>query len=109
MSVHIVPTTESHIPGFHAAVDVVSRERRYLVFLAAPPIEQSVAFVRGLLADGGVQYVAVTESRRARRSMKRNRTVKLNSKHVRSADRLEAQALRAGRTTLQAKACVAAP
>src|SRR4051812_16920044 len=62
MTVQILPTTESHIAGFAAAVDAISRERRYLGFLVGPPIEQSTAFVRTLLAGGGVQFVAISDS-----------------------------------------------
>lgn len=56
----IVPTAEEHIPGFHAAVDAVARERRYLGFVEAPPVEQTIAFVHGLLAGGGVQMLVLT-------------------------------------------------
>jgi len=37
-SVRIVPTAEFHIPGLHAALDEVAKERRYLAFLGAPAI-----------------------------------------------------------------------
>jgi ribosomal protein S18 acetylase RimI-like enzyme len=62
MAIRIVPTTEEYIASFHSAVDSVARERRYLGFLAAPPIEQTVSFIRRLLADGGVQMLAVTDA-----------------------------------------------
>src|SRR5262249_62087116 len=58
--VRIIPTLEQYIERFHAAVDVVARERRYLAFLEAPPLESTRAFMRRLLADGGVQMFAVT-------------------------------------------------
>jgi RimJ/RimL family protein N-acetyltransferase len=58
----IVPMTEDRIAGFHAVVDSVARERRYLAFIEAPPIDQTAAFVRGLLADGGVQMLALTDA-----------------------------------------------
>ena len=38
MSVDIASIREEHIEGYHAALDVVARERRYLSFLEAPPI-----------------------------------------------------------------------
>jgi RimJ/RimL family protein N-acetyltransferase len=62
VTVRIIPTAEPHISGFHAAVAAVARERRYLSFVVGPPIEQSTAFVRGLLASGGVQFVAVSDT-----------------------------------------------
>jgi ribosomal protein S18 acetylase RimI-like enzyme len=57
--VRIAPTTAEHIEGFHRCVDVVARERRYLGFVAGPPLAQSEAFVRMLLDGGGVQFVAL--------------------------------------------------
>jgi RimJ/RimL family protein N-acetyltransferase len=60
--IRIVPTTEDHIEGVHRCVDIVARERRYLVFVAAPPLAQSRAFVRMLLDGGGVQFVAIDAS-----------------------------------------------
>lgn len=58
MQVDIVPIEESHIEGFHRGLDVVARERRYLSFLAGPPIETIRAFVgenikRGCRGMGG--------------------------------------------------------
>ncbi|TBR17423.1 GNAT family N-acetyltransferase [bacterium] len=60
--IRVVPTEERHIAGYHAALDAVARERRWLLFLEAPPLERSAAFVRRLLAGGGVQFIAVTDS-----------------------------------------------
>jgi RimJ/RimL family protein N-acetyltransferase len=57
--VEIVPTAEQYVDGFHAAVDVVARERRYLAFLQAPPVEGSRTFVQSLLNGAGVQVLAV--------------------------------------------------
>jgi len=62
MNVTVIPAEERHIPGYHAALDAVARERRWLCFLEAPPIEKSAAFVRELLGGAGVQIVAVTEA-----------------------------------------------
>ena len=39
MTIDIVPIREDLIGSFHAALDVVCRERVYLAFLEAPPIE----------------------------------------------------------------------
>ncbi len=61
MTLRIVPTTESLLTGFHAAVDAVARERSYLAFVAAPPLERTADFVRSLLAQGGVQFLALSE------------------------------------------------
>src|SRR5262245_33339540 len=63
-SIRIIPTTESQIPGLHAALDEVARERRYLAFLAAPPLMATREFSRALVGGAGVQMVAVTEDDR---------------------------------------------
>jgi ribosomal protein S18 acetylase RimI-like enzyme len=59
-AVEIVPITEGHIEGFHRALDTVARERRYLAFLEAPPIESTRAFVLGNIKHGHPQFVAVS-------------------------------------------------
>lgn len=55
----VVATTEPCIPGFHVAVDAVARERRYLGFIAGPPLPLARALVRSLPAGGGVQFLAI--------------------------------------------------
>jgi ribosomal protein S18 acetylase RimI-like enzyme len=55
-----VPIAEAHIAGFHAALDRVARERRYLALLEAPPLERTAEFVRGNIAGGNPQYVAIS-------------------------------------------------
>lgn len=63
MSIEIVPIAVEHIEGFHAALDVVSRERHYLAFLQAPPIEMTRKFVENSLAERLPQYVALDGAR----------------------------------------------
>ncbi len=48
-----------HIEGFHQALDLVARERKYLAFLEAPPLETSTKFVLGNIRDGNPQFVAL--------------------------------------------------
>jgi hypothetical protein len=50
----VVPLTEEHVEGFRAALDVVAKERRYLLFLKAPPLAQVRKFVRGSIRKKGV-------------------------------------------------------
>lgn len=57
--VSIVPVGEAHIRGYHEAVDRVARERRYLAFLEALPLEKSEAFVRENVAQGNPHVVAL--------------------------------------------------
>lgn len=57
--IEIVPIAESYIAGFRAALDQVARERRYLVFLEAPSLEDCTDFVRNNMATGNPHFVAV--------------------------------------------------
>src|SRR5438093_11741160 len=57
--IRIVPTAGQYIAGFHAVIDAVARERRYIGFIEAPPLERTDEFVRSLLAGAGVQLLAV--------------------------------------------------
>jgi ribosomal protein S18 acetylase RimI-like enzyme len=59
-SVEIVPITQDHIESFHRALDFVARERRYLSFLEAPPLESVRAFVLDNISHGYPQLVAVS-------------------------------------------------
>jgi RimJ/RimL family protein N-acetyltransferase len=63
MGFQILPIAEEHIAGFHAAVDSVARERRYLAMLEAPPIEESAKFVRRNVRKGFPQFVAFAGGR----------------------------------------------
>lgn len=58
MNYRIVPIAEYHIDGFHAAVDSVAREHRYLAFLEAPPMDATRAFVCTNIREGHPQFVA---------------------------------------------------
>ncbi|HEY8258233.1 MAG TPA: GNAT family protein [Gemmatimonadales bacterium] len=62
MTVRIVPTVDEHLPGLHATLDAVARERRYIGLTAAFPPTQTAAFVRQILESGGVLVVAVTSA-----------------------------------------------
>lgn len=55
----IVPIAEADIESFHRALDLVARERRYLAFLEAPPLESTRAFVLDLIKRGYPQFVAL--------------------------------------------------
>jgi ribosomal protein S18 acetylase RimI-like enzyme len=63
MSVRIVPIEEKHAESFHACVDVVAKEKRFLALQEAPPLESTREFVKGILASGQVQYVALDGDR----------------------------------------------
>ena len=59
----IVPIAEEHIEGFRAGLDSVARERRYLLFLEAPPPEDVSKFLRNNIRKGYPQYVALVGDR----------------------------------------------
>ncbi|WP_426611951.1 N-acetyltransferase family protein [Bradyrhizobium sp. McL0616] len=58
--IEIIAISETQIESFHRALDTVSRERRYLAFLEAPPIESTRAFVLDNIANGYPQFVALS-------------------------------------------------
>ncbi|MDO1582287.1 GNAT family N-acetyltransferase [Rhizobium oryzicola] len=62
-AIAIEPIREAYIEGFHQALDTVSRERRYLAFLEAPPLESTREFVRDNITNGHPQFVAVSDGR----------------------------------------------
>ncbi len=57
----IVAISESHVEGFHAALDRVAREKRYLALLEAPPMEDTRKFVLENIRSGNPQFVAVVD------------------------------------------------
>ena len=59
----IVPIDEAHIESFHAALDRVAREHRYLAFLEAPPLAAVRDFVLGTIRSANPQFVAVVDDR----------------------------------------------
>ena len=59
MDIEIVPIAAEHIEAFHRVLDVVARERKYLAFLEAPPLEQARAFIMNNIAMNNVQLVAL--------------------------------------------------
>ena len=59
-TIEIVPITQGHIDGFHRTLDIVARERRYLAFLEAPPLEATRAFILDIIEQGYPQFVALS-------------------------------------------------
>ena len=60
MADEIVPISQDHIESFHRALDFVARERRYLAFLEAPPLEETRAYVLNNIAKGYPQLVVLS-------------------------------------------------
>jgi RimJ/RimL family protein N-acetyltransferase len=63
MPIDIVPFREEHIDSFHATVDVVAREHRYLAMLQAPPIDSMREFIGRGIGNGFPYFVAVEGDR----------------------------------------------
>ncbi|WP_137130376.1 GNAT family N-acetyltransferase [Rhizobium sp. FY34] len=59
--IRIEPIREAHVEGFHKALDIVARERRYLSFLEAPPLDGTRDFVLDNIRNGHPQFVAIAE------------------------------------------------
>jgi RimJ/RimL family protein N-acetyltransferase len=59
--VDLLPIAPEHIPGFLHALDIVARERKYLVLTEAPPIESTREFVMNNIAARNPQLVALAE------------------------------------------------
>jgi len=57
--IQVLTISEDCIEGYCACPDAVARERLYLGFVEAPPLESTRGFVRGVIADGIPQFVAV--------------------------------------------------
>jgi RimJ/RimL family protein N-acetyltransferase len=57
--IDIVPIAPEHVEGFWHALDVVARERKYLVLTEAPPMESTREFVLKNIAVRNPQMVAL--------------------------------------------------
>lgn len=53
----IVDLTAELVPGWHACLDAVAREREWLLLHEAPPLDGARAFQQRLRDDGGVAVV----------------------------------------------------
>ena len=61
MGLAIVPLAESHFAGLLEAFDSIAREKRYLAFLQAPPLEQGLAFYRNIVDNDLCHFVALLD------------------------------------------------
>lgn len=59
MPARIARIEPGHAEAFHRSLDAVARERRFLVSLEAPPLDDVRAFVAANLANGNPQFVAL--------------------------------------------------
>lgn len=59
--VQIMPMAEEHIESYHRCLDSVARERRYLHFVQAPPLESTREFVLSNIMNDEPQFVALKD------------------------------------------------
>lgn len=58
-AVHIEPLQPVHFDRLHQVFDAVCRERRFMAFTQAPPVEQTHGYYRAVVAAGHTHFVAV--------------------------------------------------
>lgn len=63
MKISIHRATLERADSFWQAIDTVARERRYLLFLQAPPIESTRRFVAQVIEKGWSQFYAIHDER----------------------------------------------
>jgi RimJ/RimL family protein N-acetyltransferase len=59
--VQILPIAQEHIESYHQCLDSVARERLYLAWVQAPPLDSTRAFVLSNIAADVPQFVAVID------------------------------------------------
>jgi ribosomal protein S18 acetylase RimI-like enzyme len=55
----IAPITPAYAASFHACLDAVAREKRWLAQVEAPPLDRVEAFVQDSVAADAAQFVAL--------------------------------------------------
>ena len=57
--IKIVPINLEHIKGYHTALDIVARERKYLAWSEAPPFKTTQEFVKQNIKNNISQFVVL--------------------------------------------------
>ena len=55
----LVSISKQHITGFHKCLDSVARERKYIGFIQAPPLESTREFILSNIEKNVLQFVAL--------------------------------------------------
>ena len=63
MIYEIKPIAEDHVEGFHEVLDAVAREKRFLAYLEAPPLDETKAFVLKNIKEEYPQFVVLIQGR----------------------------------------------
>ncbi len=61
MTTRIVPVAQAHAASYHACLDGVAREKRYLAQVQALPLARIEAFVADSVANDAIQYFALAD------------------------------------------------
>ena len=62
MNATVVSIAEEHVESFRMALVCVARERLYLAFVEAAPLEQTRRFVLNNIEKGNPQFVAISDN-----------------------------------------------
>jgi RimJ/RimL family protein N-acetyltransferase len=61
--IKIVPIDESQVSGFHLALDIVAREKKFLAWLEAPPIESTRKYILNNIRNDHAQFVVLDKEK----------------------------------------------
>jgi ribosomal protein S18 acetylase RimI-like enzyme len=61
--IRIVSISETHIPSFREAFDILAKERRFIAFTEAPPLEEVRRFVKANIEGGSIGLVALRHNK----------------------------------------------
>lgn len=59
MDVSIEPVSEKYAPSFHACLDSVAREKKFLAQTEAVPLDRFLGFVKDSVKNDAAQFIAV--------------------------------------------------
>lgn len=59
MSYQIIPIAEGHLKGFHRALNIVAKERKYLRFTEAPSLMSTRKFIVNNITNDYPQFVVI--------------------------------------------------
>jgi ribosomal protein S18 acetylase RimI-like enzyme len=58
----LIPIEEKYIEGFHSVLGVIAREKKYITFVDAPPLEGTKSFVLNNIKMGNPHFVALSNN-----------------------------------------------
>ena len=61
--ISITNIEQKHVTGFHDALDIVAKEKKYLAWIEAPPIDSTQRFVKENIANNIPQVVALDDDK----------------------------------------------